>query len=125
MYVTSEWGAADIELLLDETKISTLDMANFRDEQEWHLFRHVEVEKLPEDPSNSVTLGYTAGFVVARCRVVRRIKYDETSMRRYFNSSFLLSYHTDIAFTNLLHRSFQLFLKLFLFDQLFRGKLAF
>ncbi|XP_075260129.1 uncharacterized protein LOC142351814 [Convolutriloba macropyga] len=75
VYVTSEWGAADIELVLDEERMSTLDLANFRDEQEWTLFRHVEVEKMPEHPDSSIKLGYTAGFIVARCRVQRRIKY--------------------------------------------------
>ncbi|XP_063720124.1 uncharacterized protein LOC134846669 [Symsagittifera roscoffensis] len=75
VYVTSEWGAADIELILDDVRMSTLDMANFRDSQEWFLFRHVEVEKIPEDPNSTVKLGYTAGFIVARCRVQRRIKY--------------------------------------------------
>ena len=72
--VSSDWHANEIELMLDYSKMSTLDVANFQDDQEWSLFKHVELEKVPEDPESEIELGYTAGFIVARCRVARRSK---------------------------------------------------
>ena len=73
--VSSDWHANEIELMLDYSKMSTLDVANFRDDQEWTLFRHVELERIPEETNKDIELGYTAGFVIARCRVARRAKY--------------------------------------------------
>ncbi|XP_063718584.1 uncharacterized protein LOC134845567 isoform X2 [Symsagittifera roscoffensis] len=73
--VSSDWHANEIELMLDYSKMSTLDVANFQDDQEWSLFKHVELEKVPEDPESEIELGYTAGFIVARCRVARRSKF--------------------------------------------------
>ncbi|XP_075260033.1 uncharacterized protein LOC142351768 isoform X2 [Convolutriloba macropyga] len=73
--VSSDWHANEIELMLDYSKMSTLDVANFQDDQEWTLFRHVELERVPEDPESEIELGYTAGFVIARCRVARRSKF--------------------------------------------------
>ena len=75
IWVSSELHADEIELLVEDRKLPTIDVNNFRANQEWNLFHHVESEKLPETPNSDVELGSTAGFIVAKCRVARRSEY--------------------------------------------------
>ena len=41
--VSSEKHASEIELLVEDRKLPTVNGDNFRANQEWNLFKHVEV----------------------------------------------------------------------------------
>ena len=76
--VSSELEASEIQLMVDDVRLGTLDGSRFRDGEEWTLFNHVETQHVPEDDqrgkgwASRVEKGYTAGRVIAMCRVARR-----------------------------------------------------
>ena len=73
--VSSELHTNEIDLLIEDQKMATIDVSNFRVNQEWKLFKHVESNKLPGTSNCDVELRHTAGYVIAKCRVVRRSQY--------------------------------------------------
>ncbi|XP_063721454.1 uncharacterized protein LOC134848049 [Symsagittifera roscoffensis] len=79
--VSSELHASEIQLSVDESRVGTVDPDTFRDGEEWILFNHVETEHVPEESQSEVgrarrvEKGYTAGSVIAMCRVARRTKF--------------------------------------------------